>query len=107
MNTDQCKPLAQKPAPCRVLELYTGPAFVQVVCIDLYTYYHVKQRTMILIRYLLACFKSSSMNINKATNPCNEEENYSMGDCIKSFINKEQYEYLEDISLTKCNFLEI
>ena len=47
------------------------------------------------------------MNINKATNPCNEEENYSMGDCIKSFINKEQYEYLEDISLTKCNFLEI
>ena len=78
-----------------------------ITTVHTYTYYHEKQRTMILIKYLLACFKSSSMNINKATNPCNEEENYSMGDCIKSFINKEQYEYLEDISLTKCNFLEI
>ena len=37
ISTDRCKPLAQKPAPCRVLELYTGLAFVQVVCIDLYS----------------------------------------------------------------------
>ena len=34
--TDRAKPLGQKLAPCRVLELYTGPAFGQVVWRDLY-----------------------------------------------------------------------
>ena len=34
--TDRTKPLGQKPAPSRVLELYTGPAFGQVVWRNLY-----------------------------------------------------------------------